>query len=96
MPFTRSDSYKTAKNETKTKGDKIDRSSNKTDEMQIAKKYLYTLDVHTYGYIFFAAFSKQYCHLLNLKCLNVNFYFLNLREKVVFVDNLLYKLKLPL
>ena len=44
-------SYKTAKNETKTKGDKIDRSSNKTDEMQIAKKYLYTLDVHTYGYI---------------------------------------------
>lgn len=36
--FHRSGTYKTAKNETKTKGNKIDRSSNKTDEMQIAKK----------------------------------------------------------
>ena len=65
--FHRSGTYKTAKNETKTKGNKIDRSSNKTDEMQVAKKKISTLlDVHTNGYISSPPFQKQYCHLLNL------------------------------
>ena len=64
--FHRFGTYKTAKNETKRKGNKIDRSSNKTDEMQIVRKYLYTTDVHTYGYVSSPPFQKQYCHLLNL------------------------------
>ena len=52
--FHRSGTYKTAKNETKTKGNKIDRSSNKTDEMQIAKKSL-----HCWMYIQMAIFLRR-------------------------------------
>ena len=65
----------------------IDRSSNKTDEMQIAKKDLCTVGC-TYKWLcFFAAFSKTVLSPFKL---------VNSREKVVFVDNLLYTLKLPL
>ena len=85
--FHRSGTYKTGKNETKTKGNKIDRSSNKTDEMQIAKKNLYTVGC-TYKWLyFFAAFSKTVLSSFKL---------VNSREQVVFVDNFLYTMKLPL
>ena len=53
--FNRSGTYKTAKNETKTKGNKIDRSSNKTDEMQIAKKK----SLHCWMYIQMDIFLRR-------------------------------------
>ena len=55
--------------------------------MQIAKKNLYTVGC-TYKWLyFFAAFSKTVLSSFKL---------VNSREKVVFVDNFLYTLKLPL
>ena len=67
MPFTGLAHIKRRKMKLRRKETRsIDRSSSKTDEMQIVRKYLYTPDVHTYGYVSSPPFQKQYCHLLNL------------------------------